>query len=194
MAVVRYLTHPQVVIDPLVPVPDWGLSDVGRARTEVLARSGKLAGTVLIVSSAETKATETAAILAPALKAPVLVCERMHENDRSATGFLAPDAFEEAANWFFSHPSESFRGWERALDAQTRIVKEVDDALAEAPSGDVLLVGHGGVGTLLLCALAGLPIARAHDQLPGGGCIFTFDRASRIVHHRWQTIEAFAGA
>ncbi len=194
MAVVRYLTHPQVRIDPLIPVPDWGLSDIGRARTEVLARSGKLAGTVLIVSSAETKATETAAILGPALKAPVLMRERMHENDRSATGFLPPDAFEEAANWFFSHPSESFRGWERALDAQARIVAETDDALSHAPYGDVLLVGHGGVGTLLLSALAGLPISRSHDQMPGGGCIFTFDRASRIVQHRWQSIEAFASA
>jgi hypothetical protein len=102
MALVRYLTHPQVRIDPLIPVPDWGLSDIGRARTEVLARSGKLAGTVLIVTSAERKATETAAILEAAIRAPVLVCERMHENDRSATGFLPPDAFEEAANWFFS--------------------------------------------------------------------------------------------
>lgn len=194
MALVRYLTHPQVRIDPLIPVPDWGLSDIGRARTEVLARSGKLAGTVLIVSSAETKATETAAMLAPALKAPVLVRERMHENDRSATGFLPPDAFEEAANWFFSHPSESFRGWERALDAQARIVAETDEALSHAPAGDVLLVGHGGVGTLLLSALAGLSISRSHDQMPGGGCIFTFDRDSRIVQHRWQSIEAFASA
>ena len=194
MALVRYLTHPKVRIDPLVPVPDWGLSDIGRARTEVLARSGKLAGTALIVTSAERKATETATILAAAIRAPVLVRERMHENDRSATGFLPPDAFEDAANWFFSHPSESFRGWERALDAQARILAETDDALSHAPAGDVLLVGHGGVGTLLLSALAGLPISRSHDQLPGGGCIFTFDRASRIVQHRWQSIEAFAGA
>ena len=30
--IVRYLTHPQVQIDPDVPVPQWGLSPVGRAR------------------------------------------------------------------------------------------------------------------------------------------------------------------
>jgi broad specificity phosphatase PhoE len=194
MAVVRYLTHPQVRIEPLVPVPEWGLNDIGRARTEVLARSGKLAGTVLIVSSAERKALETAHILAPGPGAPVLVREGMHENDRSATGFLPRDAFEEAANWFFANPQQSFRGWERALDAQERIVAETEAVLADAPAGDVLLVGHGGVGTLLRCALAGLPIARSHDQLPGGGCIFAFDRASRIVLHGWQSIEAFMDA
>lgn len=27
--IVRYLTHPQVQIDPDVPVPQWGLSSVG---------------------------------------------------------------------------------------------------------------------------------------------------------------------
>jgi hypothetical protein len=30
---VRYLTYPQVQIDPAVPVPLWGLNEVGRGRT-----------------------------------------------------------------------------------------------------------------------------------------------------------------
>lgn len=32
MTVAYYLSHPQVQIDPAVPVPEWGLSDAGRAR------------------------------------------------------------------------------------------------------------------------------------------------------------------
>ncbi len=194
MSVVRYLTHPQVKIDPVVAVPDWGLNDVGRARTEVLARSGKLAGTTLIVCSAERKAIETAEILAGPLGATVIIRERMHENDRSATGYLAAAAFEEAADQFFAAPLESFRGWERAVDAQARIASETDRVLAGAPQGDILLVGHGGVGTLLLSALADSPISRAHDQAAGGGNIFAFDRATRIVLHRWRSIEAFIDA
>ncbi|ETX29467.1 hypothetical protein [Roseivivax isoporae] len=35
--------------------------------------------------------------------------------------------------------------------------------------GDVLFVGHGGVGTLLVRALSGLPIDRRVDRGPGGG-------------------------
>ncbi|MGY4292614.1 hypothetical protein ACVWXN_000709 [Bradyrhizobium sp. i1.4.4] len=53
--IVRYLTHPQVQIDPAVPVPQWGLSSVGRARAEALANAGWLASTTQIVSSAERK-------------------------------------------------------------------------------------------------------------------------------------------
>lgn len=194
MQVVRYLTHPQVRIDPLIKVPDWGLNEIGRARAEALARSGKLAGTSLIVSSGERKAVETADILQGPLGAAAVIRERMHENDRSATGFLPADTFEEAVDHFFAHPTESFRGWERAADAQARVVAETEDALATAPIGDILLVGHGAVGTLLLCALSGLPISRSHDQPFGGGNIFTFDRATRIVQHRWVSIEAFIDA
>lgn len=193
-AVVRYLTHPQVRIDPAVPVPDWGLSEVGRARAEALARSGRLAGTGSIFCSAERKAIETAEILASRLGIVPVRRERMHENDRSATGFLEPEAFERAADSFFGHPELSFRGWERAVDAQERIVAEAKAAFAAAPPGDVLLVGHGGVGTLLLCALASFPIARLHDQPAGGGAIFSFDRDTRIVQHGWRSIEAFIDA
>jgi broad specificity phosphatase PhoE len=59
---IRYLTHPQVKIEPAVPVPSWGLSDVGRLRTEALANAEWLSETPQIISSGERKAIETAAI------------------------------------------------------------------------------------------------------------------------------------
>src|SRR5689334_9656821 len=167
--VVRYLTHPQVNIDPLVPVPHWGLSEVGRARTETVTATGSLSGTTQVVSSGERKAIETAGIIAAKLGVAVEVREAMHENDRSATGFLVPDEFEAVANQFFGQPHISIRGWERAVDAQLRIVREVEQVLARNTPGDVLFVGHGGVGTLLYCHCAGLAIDRVHDQLAGGG-------------------------
>ena len=101
----------------------------------------------------------------------------MGENDRSATGFLPPDAFEDAANWFFAHPQESFKGWERAADAQTRIVAAVERLLANHdPNVPIAFVGHGGVGTLLKCHLLGKPIARDGDQPAGGEDFGRFDR------------------
>jgi len=108
---IRYLTHPQVKIEPAVPVPSWGLSDVGRARTEALANAGWLSGTTQIICSGERKAIETAAIIAGELKVTVEVRDAMHENDRSTTGFLPPDEFETVADQFFAHPLASIRGW-----------------------------------------------------------------------------------
>jgi len=93
----------------------------------------------------------------------------MGENDRSSTGFLHEDAFQAAANWFFAHPYESFQGWERAIDAQHRIVTAVQAVLsAHDPETPIAFIGHGGVGTLLKCHLGERPISRLEDQ-PGGG-------------------------
>jgi broad specificity phosphatase PhoE len=187
--VVRYLTHPQVAIDPLIPVPEWGLSTVGRRRVAALAASGWLSGTTEIISSGERKAIETAEILAAALGLDNEVRDAMHENDRSATGFLPPNEFESLANAFFAEPGISVRGWERAIDAQTRIVREMEAVLARPQPGDVLVVGHGAVGTLLLCHYCNFPISRAHDQPAGGGNYFAFLRNDRRVLHSWRAME-----
>jgi broad specificity phosphatase PhoE len=186
---VRYLTHPQVKIDPVIPVPSWGLSEVGRARTEAIASTGRLSGTTQIISSGERKAIETAEIIAAKLNVDVEVREAMHENDRSATGFLMPDEFEAVANQFFARPHISIRGWERAIDAQLRIVREVEHVLARNGPGDVLFIGHGGVGTLLYCHYFGFAIDRICDQPAGGGYFFAFTEKGRRVQHSWRRIE-----
>ncbi|MBM7044351.1 MULTISPECIES: histidine phosphatase family protein [Rhizobium] len=189
-----YITHPQVRIDPDVPVPQWGLSEIGAARARLAATHTWARKLGLIISSGERKAIETAEILAATSDASVEIIEAMHENDRSATGFLAPPEFEKAADWFFAHPHESFKGWERAVDAQARIVSNVDAVLSRHdPLLPIAFVGHGGVGTLLKCHLEGKPIAREGDQPPGGGNLFCFDLAKRVVSCDWTPMEDWMG-
>lgn len=190
----RYLTHPEVNIDPDVAVTEWGLTDRGRARIQRLVTSKALLGITRVVSSAERKAIETADLIAQAMRLSVEIRPRMHENDRSATGYLPKDEFEAVADRFFAEPTQSVRGWERAIDAQRRIVAEVEETLALPPAGDILYVGHGGVGTLLHCWLSGLPIDRKHDQPGGGGgCMFSFSLSDRKPLGGWQLIEEIIG-
>ncbi|WP_430513707.1 histidine phosphatase family protein [Pannonibacter phragmitetus] len=170
-----YLTHPEVQIDPAVPVPEWGLSETGRQRAQRAPFLSWAAGIHHVVSSGERKAIETAEIFAAARGLAVTIVEATHENDRSATGFLPPAEFEDVANAFFAEPEVSVRGWERAIDAQARITGAVRSVLAAVPETDgVLFCGHGAVGTLLKCHLLGLPIDRAHDQRSGGNW-YAFD-------------------
>ncbi len=189
MELARYLTHPQVHIDPAVAVPLWGLNAQGHARVAALAASSWLSGTTQIISSAETKAIETAKPLAASLGLEFEIREAMHENDRTATGFLPPVEFEIVADQFFAAPDLSVRGWERAIDAQQRIVREVEAVLARELAGDVLFVGHGAVGTLLWCHYSRTPISRAHDQSSGGGLYFSLDKRERRVLHAWRRME-----
>ncbi|WP_165216001.1 histidine phosphatase family protein [Affinirhizobium pseudoryzae] len=193
-----YITHPQVTIDPAVPVPDWGLSETGLARTRQAAALSWVRHLRRIVSSAERKAIETAEILADAAGVAPDIDPAMHENDRSATGFLPPPAFEEAADWFFAHPDDSFHGWERAVDAQARIVNAVSKVLAgHDPNLPIAFVGHGGVGTLLKCHLARRPISRDCDQPGGGGNLFAFRLSRSLAECRlacdWTPMEFWQG-
>lgn len=189
MASAYYITHPQVRIDADVPVPDWGLSDLGAARAHEMLKQPWTSSIRRIVSSGERKAIETAEILGRHLGVMPEIRQRMHENDRSATGFLPPPEFEAVADQFFAHPETSIRGWERAIDAQSRIRGEVDAVLSDHEDGDIAFVGHGGVGTLLLLSLTGRPISRAADQPGGGGNYYAFTVPELRLLHGWRRIE-----
>lgn len=188
-----YLTHPQVRIDPAVPVPLWGLSPEGRARVERLCAAPWLRRFRRVVSSEETKAREAAGMIGAAMGVEVEVRPGLHENDRNATGYLARAEFEAVADAFFARPDESVRGWETARAAQARIVSAVREALAAAPEAPALLVGHGAVGTLLKCALAGRAISRGEDQPEGGGSHLGFTMAPEALAYDWRPIEAPPG-
>ncbi len=186
-----FLTHPEVVIDPAVPVPRWHLRADGIARLRRFAASGALADVTAVWASTECKAIETAGILAGALGLGVRVREDLGENDRSSTGFLPPPEFERMADAFFANPEASIRGWERAVDVQARILAAVRAvAAAENGAGDILVAAHGAVGALLRGHLMGAPISRALDQ-PGAGCWFAVALpAWRLATQDWQVLPA----
>ena len=103
---------------------------------------------------------------------------------RSSTGYLTQKEFSAVVAEFFGTPEESVRGWERAIDAQARIVTATTSILREAPSDDdVAIVAHGGVGTLLLCHLTNLPISQDRDQPATNGNYFAFDRPTLHLIH-----------
>lgn len=189
-----YITHPQVRIDPTVPVPDWSLSDIGAQRVRRAAAFPWAKALRRIVSSSEKKALETARIFARAAGVEVETAANMHENDRSATGFLPPDEFERAADWFFAHPQASYKGWETAADAQARIGGTIEAVLASHdPAAPIAFIGHGAVGTLLKSHLAHDTISRRGDQPPGGGNIFCFSLADRSLTCDWTPMEQWKG-
>ena len=178
-----FVTHPEVAIDPAVPVPRWRLSERGTARMRAFADGPVPDGTTAVWASTEAKAIEGAGIVAARFGLPVMVDAGLGENDRSATGYLPPTEFEATADAFFAHPHESVRGWERAIDAQARVAAAV--GRISAAGGDVTIVAHGAVGALLLCRLMGVAISRTHDQ-PGAGSYYVFEDGRLL--HGWRPI------
>jgi broad specificity phosphatase PhoE len=187
VSVAYFITHPEVVVDPEKPVPRWHLSDQGIHQMRSFAANADLGHLSAVWARAETKAIEAAGLLAGHFGLPVNVHHGLHENDRSATGFLPPPEFERMADAFFAKPEESVWGWERAVDAQTRIAAAVDEILRGFSGRTIAFVSHGGVGTLLLCKCLGIPISRSADQLSQGH-FWAFEVATRRVFHQWREI------
>jgi broad specificity phosphatase PhoE len=191
---IYFVTHPDVVIDPTIPVPQWPLSARGRSRMRHLLSQDWIPHVTAIYCSTEQKAIDGAAILSEAIGMPFHQVAALGENDRSAIGYLPKAEFEVTAAAFFTRPSESIRGWERAIDAQARIVGVVEHIVSTAPgTGPIVLVSHGGVGTLLLCHLKGVAISRTEEQ-PGaaGGNYFLFHMPEGALVHGWKPIEELA--
>ena len=204
MTLAYFITHPDVVVDPAIPIDRWPLSETGLARMRRVLDQPWAASLRHVFSSAEQKALDGAEVLRSSLGIPSTVIPGLGENDRSATGFLPPSEFWPVVEEFFANPTRSIRGWERAADAQARVVRAVREGLAQtAPEESVAFVGHGGVGCLLRCQLEGRPISRAEEQPAaaegsppgsGGGHYFAFDRSSLALAGDWQPIDVPAGA
>jgi broad specificity phosphatase PhoE len=186
-----FITHPNVAISRDVPVPRWPLSELGKQRMRAGLQQPWIRDLTAIYCSIEQKAIDGAEILAQRLAIGFSQVEDLGENDRSATGFLPPTEFERVADEFFGSPEKSVRGWERAIDAQSRIVRAVEEIAAkDKTDGAIAIVSHGAVGTLLYCYLAGEPIDRRRDQPPnGGGNFYGFTLSPRAVHSWWRAID-----
>jgi broad specificity phosphatase PhoE len=188
-----FITHPDVLIDPDVPVPLWPLSERGRARMRAgLMLQPWVRDVSAVHCSSERKALDAAALLAEHLGLAFTAHDDLGENDRSSTGYLPPPEFERTADAFFAQPQVSVRGWERAIDAQRRVVGAVERIAGDgSAAGTVAFVSHGAVGALLRCHLAGASISRRWDQPGnGGGNWFAFSLEPPALCSGWKALDA----
>jgi broad specificity phosphatase PhoE len=186
-----FITHPNVVVSRDIPVPQWPLSDLGRARMRAGLSQPWIGEITSIYCSTERKAMDSAEILADHLSTTYRQIAELGENDRSSTGFLDAPEFERVADEFFAKPRDSVRGWERAADAQTRMLQAITAiARTDRSNGSIAIVAHGAVGTLLYCCLAGVPISRQWDQpANGGGNFYRFTLQPPGVQSWWKPID-----
>jgi broad specificity phosphatase PhoE len=191
MKTIYFITHPEVVIDPAVPVPDWPLSEKGINRMKKLLTQPWVQDVRAIYCSTEQKAIDGAKILADYLTLSYEMRQDLGENDRSSTGFLPKEEFETTANQFFAQPNRSIRGWETATAAQQRIIEGMNAIIdTNKAEGNIAVVSHGGVGALYLCYLKRSPISRVEDQPGnGGGNYYAFQPETKTLLHGWKPID-----
>ena len=183
---IYFISHPEVEISKTVPVTQWRLSKVGRARMERMLTRDWIQELSAVYTSEEQKAIDGAEILANFTGLTFQCIQDLGENDRSSTGFLKPTEFESTADQFFAFPEISVRGWEKAVDAQSRIVEAVKSiGLTDATEGSIAIISHGAVGTLLYCFFSESSIDRRWDQPGSGGVNYLKLQLDPTVQCSW---------
>ena len=149
--------HAMPEIDLSVPPMNWHLSSEGHQGAERLApRLTNEIGinTSTIYSSPEPKAQETAANIGKVLNCAVVTHPALHEHLRP----LAPEQeqvdFQTCVARLFAEPAAIVYGSESANQAYDRFGMAVDEICANQP-GDVLIVAHGTVISLLAARRCG---------------------------------------
>lgn len=183
MTVSYFVSHTQAAITPNLPVTQWHLSEIGQQQAVDAAQLPWILEVQRFISSTELKAVETARALIAGRELPLESDPLLGENDRTSTGYLPKTEFEITSDSFFARPEQSILGWERAIDAQQRIVTAIRRHAAASPVPTVY-VSHGAVGTLLLADLLGKPISRRLDQTREGS-FYAFDPVEWTALHQW---------
>lgn len=146
--------HGLSAVDRELPAHEWGLDPAGYAAIEALRHSGRLPLEAAWFSSPETKALDTARALADA---PVTVVPALREHERHSTHWFADATeFRAVVRRAFEDPDEpAFPGWEPLRVTRDRVVPAVRKILADHPSDEVVLAGHGTAWTVLKASLNG---------------------------------------
>jgi len=187
--VVYFITHPDVVVDPAVPAPEWRLSPRGRTRMTSFCDLPFVRSITGVYASNERKAMDGGEILAARNGLTVQVRPALHENDRSATGCHLRNSARRRMRSSLARTKAFGAGKGRRTPRRGSSPAQQASHATKRPAGTSASSSHGGVATLLLCHLLRQPISRTLEQ-PGttGGNYFVSDRASLALIHDWKDI------
>ncbi|HEX2973444.1 MAG TPA: histidine phosphatase family protein [Tepidisphaeraceae bacterium] len=149
------IKHAKPAVIPEMPSHRWELSQEGQRQCEPLAGKIRPHLPELVIASEEPKAAQTGQILARLLGKPFQTAAGLHEHDRSNVAHIAPRDFLSWMAMFFQDRQSRAFGKESAAEAEARILVAVDDVLAAHPQGNLAVVTHGTVLSLLIAARTG---------------------------------------
>ena len=136
------IRHSEPEVDAELPAWEWRLSAEGIERCERMASDMERFLPATLLSSPEIKAMQTAEVIGAKLGLKPSARDGLRERRRPAR-FLPAEEFHRNAREFFDNPGIAASGGESRERVAERIESEIRLALAENPTGNVLLVTHG---------------------------------------------------
>jgi len=139
-----------------LPANKWKLSKEGQVRAHRLAERLRRYHPEVIVSSNESKAKETAEIIARKHQLKPHTVEDLHEHNRSNVPYLTQEEFQVSIREFFQKPDVLVFGTETANQAYARFYRAVCSVLNSHANKIVVIVAHGTVISLFVSRLTGI--------------------------------------
>jgi len=147
--------HAEVVLRGDVHPSEWALSPQGQADARDLGRAAEWKSLQAVVASPETKTRQTAEPIAEAAGVELRLVDELREVERGLSGLVSAEEYAALVEAHFRSPDESVGGWERGVDARTRVSAAID-GLVQETTGNVCVVSHGMVLSHFLAHLRGL--------------------------------------
>jgi broad specificity phosphatase PhoE len=156
MSLLILVKHSLPEVIESVPATEWNLSERGRTRSRELAKRLIQYQPDEVFSSVESKAKQTAEIIAIELGLTMCVVDGLHEQDRKNVPYLSDEQFQSSAREFFEKPDKLVFGGETADQAHERFHQAVYSVLGRFPGRTIVLVAHGTVISLFVSRLIGI--------------------------------------
>ncbi len=192
-----YITHPQVRIDPAVPVPKWGLSEIGAGarRKAAVERLGTATARGSSPATRRRRSRRRKSLPLPPASTVEIVAWHARKRPLRRPASCRRRNSRRRPTGSSPIPTESFRGWERAIDAQARIVSAVERVLSahERDAPDRLRRPWRRRNAAQVPP-GGAPDRRATATSPAAAAISTaFGLADRRLSCDWTPIEDWQG-
>ena len=144
--------HAMPELDESIPPKEWQLGDRGLSEAKKFAHfvRDNLDVDPIIYSSEESKAVDTALVLAETLGLTHKTNGKLGEFDRPAAPIVDEEEHQKINQAIFANPSQTMLGSESANSALARFESGIKEVLKEEPEDERLIVTHGTVISLFL--------------------------------------------
>ena len=162
-----FIRHSKTDRNPLVPITCWGLADSGIRLAKELSKKEVIKNLDVVYSSFQTKALETAVLLAKPNAIPIKTDDRLTEIT-SFTGVFESDfdTYTKNVHDFYSGDLARINGGETKAEALERFNIALESIANEESNKDFVgIVSHGNILTLFSALYKDVDCYQLHAQI-----------------------------
>jgi broad specificity phosphatase PhoE len=157
-------------------ITDTDLDDVGVRQSWSAAHWLRKSGVARILTSPLRRARRTANIIHARTLCPVIIDKRLHEIDHGLWAGLTVSSIERRspaafAEWRFSPETLRLPSAETLQGVYSRTSSILSSMVTTETIADLLIVSHGVINALLICAALGAPLSRVWEFSQNNGSL-----------------------